>query len=154
MNKLIDLRKDQGRYFREEQIWFIFHQICLGLRHLHEHGIVHRDLKGLNIMCAKDGRRYKVGDLGVSRQVSENTMMLNTFYGTPLYLSPELVENKPYNEKTDIWSMGIILYELCTFRAPFQGKTLLSLAKLVLKGKYDPIPNHYSKNLERYTIYY
>merc|ERR1711918_8416 len=75
--------------------------------------------------------------------------MLNTFYGTPLYLSPELVENKPYNEKTDIWSMGIMLYELCTFHTPFQGKTLLSLAKLVLKGKYDPIPNVYSKALER-----
>lgn len=59
--------------------------------------------------------------MGVSRQVSEDTIMLNTFYGTPLYLSPELVENQPYNEKTDIWSLGIILYEMACLRLPFRG---------------------------------
>jgi serine/threonine protein kinase len=53
---------------------------------------------------------------GVSRQVSEETVMLNTFYGTPLYLSPELVENRPYNEKTDMWSLGECVLEFgCCF---------------------------------------
>lgn len=147
--KLIEFRKQNHNYFDERQIWFIFNQICQGLRHLHENGIVHRDLKSLNIMLTKRGRIFKIGDLGVSRQVSEETVMLNTFYGTPLYLSPELVENKPYNEKTDMWSLGVLLYEMTTFTVPFKANTILALAKQVLKGKYNPISNQYSSHLER-----
>lgn len=94
------------KYFSEEQIWFIFIQLLRGLQHIHENGIIHRDLKTLNVFIAKDYQTYKIGDLGVSRQVSEFTELVNTFYGTPLYLSPELIENKAYNEKTDIWSLG------------------------------------------------
>ena len=56
--------------------------------------------------------------------------MLNTFYGTPLYLSPELIENRPYNEKTDIWSLGVLLYELCMLTQPFKATTLIGLAKV------------------------
>ncbi|KAJ1390165.1 kinase-like domain-containing protein [Ochromonadaceae sp. CCMP2298] len=67
---------------------------------------------------------------GVSRQVSDHTLLLKSFYGTPLYLSPELVENRPYNEKTDIWSLGVILYELCALSAPFKGNTLLAVARM------------------------
>lgn len=130
LNGMIEMRKNKSRPFEERQVWFIFKQLCEGLIHLHENGIIHRDLKALNIMCAKGGRLFKIGDLGVSRQVSEDTVMLNTFYGTPLYLSPELVENKPYNEKTDIWSLGIILYEICTLTQPFKAQTLMGLAKV------------------------
>ena len=79
-----------------------FYQLCQGLNHLHSNGVIHRDLKSLNIMVCKNGQ-LKIGDLGVSRQVGQETMMLQTFYGTPLYASPELCENNPYNEKTDIW---------------------------------------------------
>lgn len=75
--------------------------------------------------------------------------MLKSFYGTPLYLSPELVDNLPYNEKTDIWSLGVILYEMCALRPPFIGSSLLAVAKLVQSGSYAPIPAHYSKYLHR-----
>lgn len=149
LSKAISYRKSIRTLFDEKEVWFIFSQICRGVKHLHENGIIHRDLKAMNIMCSTNGRVFKVGDLGVSRQVSENTLMLKTFYGTPLYLSPELVENKPYNEKTDIWSLGVMLYELVTLHPPFKASTLLSLAKLVLKGSYDPIPNHYSHSMDR-----
>ena len=61
--------------------------------------------------------------------------MLKTFYGTPLYLSPELIENRPYNEKTDLWSMGIILYELASLRLPFRGDVIfLFLVKLLISS--------------------
>ena len=70
--------------------------------------------------------------------------MVNTFYGTPLYASPELCENKPYNELTDIWSLGVVLYELAALEHPFSGKNLMALANAISKGKYDPIPEHYS----------
>lgn len=149
LNSVILKQRTEGKYFDESQIWDIFYQLCVGLKHLHEHGIIHRDLKPLNIFCSRSGQTFKIGDLGVSRQVSEDTMMLKSFYGTPLYLSPELVDNKPYNEKTDIWSLGVILYELCALQPPFKGNTLLDVAKLVSHGRYSPIPKHYSAHLTK-----
>eukprot|EP01038_Epipyxis_sp_PR26KG_P007591 gene7591-10340_t len=149
LHHFIERRRTARENFKEHQIWFVFNQICNGLRHMHENGIIHRDLKAMNILCARDGRVFKIADLGVSRQVSEDTVLLNTFYGTPLYLSPELVENKPYNEKTDIWSLGVILYELCALNHPFKANTLLGLARLVLAGRYDPIPSMYSSHMSR-----
>jgi serine/threonine protein kinase len=149
LHMLILKRKETATYFEENHVWYLFSQLCHGLKHLHENGIIHRDLKPLNIMCSSNGRIVKIGDLGVSRQLSEETMMLRSFYGTPLYLSPELAENKPYNEKTDIWSLGVILYELCALRPPFVGNTLLAVAKMVSSGKYAPIPKHYSQHMHK-----
>lgn len=137
------------RYLREKYIWFLFSQICSGVKHLHSTGIVHRDLKSLNIMLKNKGKRIKIIDFGVSRKVSENTVALKTFYGTPLYLSPELVQNKPYNEKTDIWSLGVILYELTTLSQPFNGNSIMELARSITRGHYDPLPDHYSNDLSR-----
>lgn len=94
-------------------------------------------------------KRIKIVDLGVSRQVSQETMMLNTFYGTPLYLSPEIIQSKPYNEKTDIWSLGVILYELACLYPPFRGNSIFELAQSVVKGQYPEIPAHYSNDLAR-----
>ena len=151
LKSMLDDHKKKRQYIDEKMIWHIFTQICQGVKHLHEHGIVHRDLKTMNVMIVKNKARFevKIADLGVSRQLSEDTMMLQTFYGTPLYLSPELIENKAYNEKTDIWSIGIILYELASLKHPFVSDTLLGLAKKVVAGKYSPIPPHYSSNLSR-----
>jgi serine/threonine protein kinase len=149
LSTTINRQRASKQYFEEKQIWNIFSQLCHGLRHLHEHGIIHRDLKPLNVMVSTNGRHFKLGDLGVSRQLSEETILVRSFYGTPLYLSPELVENKPYNEKTDIWSLGVILYELCCLQPPFQGSTLLDVAKMVSTGKYAPLPDRYSSHLRR-----
>lgn len=151
LSKKIASRKVTSRpkFFPERYIWFMFHQICLGVQHLHYNGIVHRDLKPLNIMLARKDCQIKLADLGVSRQVSNNTTILQTVIGTPLYLSPELVDNLPYNEKTDIWSLGVILYELCTLRVPFQAKNVLGLAQLIRQGVYEPISHEYSKALDR-----
>lgn len=149
LSSMISKQRSNHQRFSEKQVWDIFCQLCHGLRHLHEHGIIHRDLKPLNIMVSTSGKHFKLGDLGVSRQLSEDTVLVRSFYGTPLYLSPELVESKPYNEKTDIWSLGVILYELCCLCPPFQGNTLLDVAKMVSTGKYPPLPGHYSSQLHR-----
>lgn len=71
--------------------------------------------------------------------MSHNTMALHTFYGTPLYASPELCSNEPYNEKTDIWSLGVVFYELAMLNHPFDGGNLLALAESIKRGKYKPI---------------
>ena len=68
--------------------------------------------------------------------------------GTPYYLSPEIIENRPYSFKSDIWSLGVMLYELCTLRPPFEGHNLHFLAMKIVKGHYSPIPSHFSRELK------
>lgn len=145
---LIEQHKRKSVYLEESYIWSIFHQICLGVQHLHQLGIVHRDLKTSNIFLT-DNKTPKIGDLGVSYQVREN-VMLQSFSGTPLYLSPELVRGDPYNEKTDIWSLGIVMYELCSLSPPFTGSTLLNLAQAIDTADIPPLPNNYSSKIERF----
>jgi len=145
----IERHKAKKSYFDDSYIWKIFHQICLGVEHLHQNGIVHRDIKTLNIMMTRNGTVAKLADLGVSRQLSHQTMMLDTMYGTPLYLSPELVDNAAYNEKTDIWSLGIVLYELCCLAPPFQGKSLLAVAEAIRGGQMQPFPPHLAGNFQK-----
>ena len=121
-----------------------------GLTHLHKNGIIHRDLKSMNVLLCDGAKVVKITDLGVSRQLSENTFLLKTLYGTPLYLSPEMVQGTPYNEKTDIWSLGVILYEMCALITPFQGSSLLALACAIKDGVVTPIPNCYSKLMHNF----
>ena len=68
--------------------------------------------------------------------------------GTPSYLSPELCEGRPYNQKSDIWSLGCILYEMCSLTRAFQAPTLPALVLKIMKGHYQPLPSHYSKELK------
>ncbi|CAM9182119.1 unnamed protein product, partial [Ectocarpus fasciculatus] len=150
---LINRHKGIGIHLDESFIWRTFDQICAGLTHLHQNGIVHRDIKSMNILLTDNGQTVKITDLGVSRQVSENTILLKTLYGTPLYLSPEIVSGQEYNEKTDIWSLGIILYELCALVTPFHGKSLLALAQAINEGKLDPIPNLYSQPMKDFIVW-
>lgn len=77
----------------------------------------------------------KVADLGVSRQVSNATAFLTTFYGTPLYASPELCRSLPYDEKTDLWSLGVVLYEMACLAPPFVAPSLLGLGDAIKAGR-------------------
>lgn len=82
----------------------------------------------------------KLGDFGIARVFSKTNQVAMTMVGTPYYISPEIVENHPYSYKTDIWSLGVILYEMCALKPPFDGTSLPSLAMRIVKGRYDPIP--------------
>ena len=137
-------RRSRREHFSEEDVWTLFRDMSHGLQHLHENGVIHRDIKSLNILLTEDKQTAKIADLGVSRQVSEDTLMLQSFYGTPLYASPELCENKPYNEKTDIWSLGVVLYEMATLYPPFNSKNLVGLALKIKEGTYESLPPMYS----------
>lgn len=75
--------------------------------------------------------------------------MVHTFYGTPLYLSPEVLERRAYNEKTDLWSLGVVLYELAALQPPFQASSLVALSQVVLRGEYEPLPSRYSRTMTR-----
>ena len=137
--------KKQSYHFNEDFIWKLFIQISIGLYYIHSKKILHRDIKTLNIFLTKD-LNGKIGDLGVAK-VLEGTNHAITFIGTPYYVSPEMCQNKPYNEKSDIWALGCILYELITFCHPFTASNQAALFIKILHGNYTPLPEKTSKDL-------
>lgn len=144
------LRKAQERGvgFEERVIWKYFSQICSAMQHMHEKRIMHRDLKPANIFLTLDGT-IKVGDLGLSRELSEHTIQAHSKVGTPLYMSPEVLKGDGYDFKSDIWSLGCLLYELAMLKSPFksEGLNIYSLFEKISKGEYQPLPDTYSEEL-------
>ncbi|KAF0687114.1 Aste57867_21085 [Aphanomyces stellatus] len=134
--------------FDERTIWTYFGQICAAIEHMHVHRIMHRDIKPANIFLTLAGA-VKVGDLGLGRYLSENTMEAHSKVGTPLYMSPEVLRGDGYDWKCDVWSLGCILYELAMLRSPFksEGLNLHGLFQKVNKGVYDPVSDVYSETL-------
>ncbi len=119
-------------FFIENEIIATFKKIVYGLKALHDLKIIHRDLKLANIFLFKNGD-VKMGDLNVSKVLKKG--LLNTQTGTPYYASPEIWNNKPYDFKSDIWSLGCLLYEMITFNPPFKGSDMKEVFELVNKGK-------------------
>lgn len=115
LNKITQNQKIR-KHFDEQTVWSLFIQMILGLKELHDLKIVHRDIKCANIFLTKKGD-LKLGDLNVSKVAKRG--MLSTQTGTPYYASPEVWKDKPYNQKSDIWSLGCVLYEMCTGNPPF-----------------------------------
>ena len=149
LSTYINENKTKNTILPEIQIWKFFIEMSLGLAYIHYRKILHRDLKTLNIFLTKD-LDVKIGDLGVAK-ILQNTIHAHTFIGTPYYLSPEICEEKPYNEKSDVWALGCILYELITFKKPYNAKNQAALFFKITNGNYEPIPNHlkYSKELKK-----
>ena len=91
----------------------------------------------------------KLGDFGVARQMQGTASLAQTQIGTPYYLSPEIYEDQPYGKKSDVWSLGVILYELLTLELPFQAKNLAALARKVLTQAPPPINrDDYSEEMQ------
>ncbi|GAQ85688.1 Serine/threonine protein kinase [Klebsormidium nitens] len=128
----------RGRLLPEPLVWSFFLQTVLGLNHIHQNHIIHRDIKSLNIFLDANDV-IKVGDLGVAKRTQRGAARPGQLAGTPAYLAPELLQNKPYSVRSDVWAMGVILYELCTRRLPFTSATDKGLAAKILAGKYAPI---------------
>ena len=124
-------------------------QIADALAHAHDRGVLHRDLKGANIVCDRDGRP-KIVDFGIARQIVANiadqvtrTMVAPSagIEGTLPYMAPEAIRGEPQDERSDLWSLGIVLYELLTGKLPFQGRNSLDLAAAILSGPPVSIPD-------------
>ena len=134
------LHAQRGKALPEDKVWQFFIQALLGLRHVHSKKIIHRDVKSLNLFFDQDDN-VLVGDLGIAKVLSPNTMFARTIVGTPYYLSPELCEDKPYNEKSDVWALGVVLYEMCTGgKHPFDAQNEGALIRKIMKGVYAPLP--------------
>ena len=144
LSHLIERRKKKKRLFHEDDIWRYLLQLLEGLKVLHNCGVVHRDLKSANILLAAPDL-VKIADLGVST-VLHTTQLARTQIGTPLYLAPEVWKRRPYDSKCDMWSLGVLLYEMMTFTYPFTARTTQELAQRVCIGKYTA-PRGYSSDL-------
>ncbi|EDV29650.1 uncharacterized protein TRIADDRAFT_19228 [Trichoplax adhaerens] len=130
----------------EREILHIFKQIVSALRYIHSYNILHRDLKTANIFLMKDGT-VKMGDFGISTVLSDTAKEAKTVLGTPYYISPEMCESKPYDDKSDIWALGCILHEMASLQKTFEGSNLPALVNKIMKGTFSPISSHYSAGL-------
>ncbi|XP_069738026.1 serine/threonine-protein kinase Nek3-like [Phaenicophaeus curvirostris] len=140
------IKQQRGKLFPEDTILHWFVQMCLGVKHIHDKRVLHRDIKSKNVFLTQNGR-VKLGDFGSARLLAHPALYACTYMGTPYYVPPEIWENTPYNNKSDIWSLGCILYELCTLRHPFQANSWKHLILKICKGSYSPLPSHYSYEL-------
>jgi NIMA (never in mitosis gene a)-related kinase len=142
----LEIKNQRKEYFKESQILHYFTQICLAIKHIHGKHIMHRDLKSQNIFLTKT-KLVKLGDFGISKNLNCTWEKAKTMIGTPYYLSPELVNNKQYTIKSDIWSLGVLLYEMMALKMPFDANSLPMLTLKIIKGNYAPPPQIYTSDL-------
>ena len=117
---------------------FIFKQIILGIKHIHDNGIIHRDIKLDNILLDLDNN-IKICDFGVSRKINIGEILFEQC-GTPAYIAPEILINKGYEGfGVDIWSAGVVLYAMLSGTVPFKGNNLKELHDLIINGKYKEV---------------
>ena len=123
---------EKRQKLKEEEVWDIFIQLCEALRYLHvERHVVHRDIAPTNVMISKKGV-VKLADFGLAKDWGQQSGMLRSFVGTVVYSCPEIVQNMPYTNKADIWSLGCVLYELMNLKPAFAAMNPLTMAKKVL----------------------
>uniref|UniRef100_A0ABA3I9H9 non-specific serine/threonine protein kinase n=1 Tax=Gadus morhua TaxID=8049 RepID=A0ABA3I9H9_GADMO len=130
----------------EDTILHFFVQILLAMYHVHNKLILHRDLKTQNILLDKHQMIVKIGDFGISKILVSKSKAY-TVVGTPCYISPELCEGKPYNQKSDIWALGCVLYELASLKRAFEAANLPALVLKIMSGTFAPISDRYSPEL-------
>ncbi|OGC42902.1 hypothetical protein A2Y85_00145 [candidate division WOR-3 bacterium RBG_13_43_14] len=115
---------------------YIAHQLCSALNHAHKNGVMHRDIKPTNILISKQGE-IKITDFGVAK--AEDSPQLTTsgmVIGTPFYMSPEQAAGEELTNRSDIYSLGIVLYEMLTGKKPYAGENSAAITGKVCRGKY------------------
>ncbi|CAP24776.2 Protein CBR-NEKL-1 [Caenorhabditis briggsae] len=133
----------------EEQIGDMMIQMCSAVAYLHENSVLHRDLKTANVFLTRDSF-VKIGDFGISKIMGTETLAqgAKTVVGTPYYISPEMCSGVSYNEKSDMWALGCILYEMCCLKKAFEGDNLPALVNSIMTCAYTPVKGPYSTEMK------
>lgn len=128
--------------------WFT--QMCLALKYMHEKNVLHRDIKTQNVFLAnKDGSEVqcaKIADFGIAKVLGTRGLA-QTLVGTPYYLSPEICKGEPYSCPSDIWAVGVVLYELCALSMPFNAADVSILLNRIITAPLPRFPSTYSREL-------
>ncbi len=133
---LRELLRD-GHRFRPSEAARIVAEVALALDYAHSMGVVHRDIKPANILLTETGG-VKIADFGVARLESSNLTVEGQFIGTPNYMSPEQITGKPVDGRSDIFSLGVVLFELLTGKKPFAGKTMAEVTYNIVQRPCPP----------------
>jgi len=136
------LRRDSNPIPHELAVGFLL-DISSGMSYLHSVGIVHRDLKSLNILMSNN--HCKITDYGTSRFINQSTHMTGNV-GTGPWMAPEVFNNKYYTEKADVYSFGVLMYEILTKKQPFHDQPSFNIAIIVTKGGRPTIPKDMPKH--------
>ena len=149
LQKRINKAKTSRTNISEETVLNWFTQICLGMKHIHDRKIIHRDIKAQNIFLMEKDNSIRLGDFGVARVLDYTVAKAQTQVGTPYYIAPEILKGRAYTNKADIWSMGILLYEVCALDVPIKAANLHDLYKRIMNFRRVPaLPRTYSKNVK------
>ncbi|XP_059504867.1 serine/threonine-protein kinase Nek9 isoform X2 [Stegostoma tigrinum] len=142
-----------GKLFPEETVVWYLYQIVSAVAHIHSYGILHRDIKTLNIFLTKSDL-IKLGDYGLAKRLNSPHSMAETCVGTPYYMSPELCQGEKYNFKSDIWAVGCVLFELLTLTRTFDATNPLNLCVKIVKGTrtMDVDPTVYSEAMRSIVL--
>jgi serine/threonine protein kinase len=138
--------KKDRKFLKEEVIWKIFIQLSLAIFRIHSKNIIHRSIKPATIYLDNKFNLKLTHFKNAYSLKSENDLCKEEI-GTKNYMSPEMWLKQGYNTKSDIWALGVVLYEMCTFNKPFTDETEEGLFQKVTSGKYPPVGNKYSKEL-------
>ncbi len=145
--KGIDLKQQMQREERLEVAYVVdvVAQIAEGLAAAHEQGVVHRDVKPANIIITAD-QQAKITDFGIARIEQSNLTVAGQLLGTPNYMAPEQIQGKDVDSRTDIFSLGVMLYELLTKKKPFQGENLTQVSHRIVYDEYTS-PDEFVEDL-------
>lgn len=146
---VVDTENDP-RGFSEERVLTWFCEIASALRYIHSRSVIHRDLKSGNIFVSEN-ESLRIGDFGLARNIGHGLSTARSQEGTDSYMAPEMLFGKPYTQKVDVWSLGCILYEMCTFTFMWELPGLLGVQVSASKDEIEEIrralPSKYSKEL-------
>ncbi|RLN74361.1 hypothetical protein BBJ28_00008622 [Nothophytophthora sp. Chile5] len=146
LRQLVKLRaREKMGPFPEPVIMSWFAQLVLAVAYIHGKNVLHRDLKAQNVFLTHKNV-VKLGDFGISKALAGDDTA-NTACGTPESMSPEICRGEPYGKKSDIWSLGCILYEMIMLRRPFEASTLPDIFTKICKGDFPPILPTFSREL-------
>eukprot|EP00927_Polykrikos_kofoidii_P082896 TRINITY_DN8362_c0_g1_i1.p1 TRINITY_DN8362_c0_g1~~TRINITY_DN8362_c0_g1_i1.p1 ORF type:complete len:1015 (+),score=208.26 TRINITY_DN8362_c0_g1_i1:139-3183(+) len=144
-------RRSEVRRFNQDEAVAILIQCCLALQHIHGKHVLHRDLKCQNIFMSKGGV-VKLGDFGIAKVLDCTGGQVETMIGTPTYMPPEVCNGMPYGIKADVWSLGVVFYELLALEQPFQGSNVAALVLKIITSEPKPLPDVYCSDARSVAV--